>query len=255
MNPSTHHFLELLWGMTEKELRARYKNTVFGFLWLVINPLLQMLIIGFIFTFLQKEPVEHYYYHLFIGLIIWNFFSTSLAKTTSSIVNERSLIKKAAFPRAVIPLSIILSNLINIIVALILFTIPVIFLGTMSIQSLPAFLLASCMLLIFTFGFSLLTAALDVRFRDINFFVQALLILWFYVTPIIYSLGQIPRNLLWLWRFNPLTSILQLMQFAFLGAAMPGPAMLASNISVTIIITIIGVLVFRHESKNFDDWL
>lgn len=255
MNSDTRHFLELLWSMTEKELRARYKNTIFGFLWLVVNPLLQMLIIGFIFTFLTKEPVEHYYYHLFIGLIIWNFFSTSLAKTTPSIVNERGLIKKAAFPRAVIPLSIILSNLINIIVALILFIIPVLFLQTLSLSSLPAFALASILLLFFTLGICLLTSALDVRFRDINFFVQALLILWFYATPIIYSLGQIPRHLLWLWRFNPLTSVLQLMQFAFLNAAMPGPAMLTANIGVTIFIVIVGITIFKKESKNFDDWL
>src|SRR3989337_4369260 len=106
----TRLFIDLLWGMTEKELRARYKHTVFGFFWLVANPLLQMLVIGFVFTFFMKEPITNYYYYLFIGLLVWNFFSLSLTKATPSIVWERSLIKKAKFQHSIIPLSIILSN-------------------------------------------------------------------------------------------------------------------------------------------------
>ncbi|OGG30172.1 hypothetical protein A3A63_00865 [Candidatus Gottesmanbacteria bacterium RIFCSPLOWO2_01_FULL_46_9] len=249
------HFFELLWGMTEKELRARYKYTIFGFLWLVANPILQMLIIGFIFTFFMKEPVEHYYYYLFIGLLVWNFFSLSLTKATPSIVFERALIKKAAFPRAIIPLSIILSNLIHFLIALVLYVIPVVFLGTLSLTRLPYIIGAIGFLIMFTGGLSLLLCALNVRFRDVNFFVQAILIIWFYATPIMYSLTQMPRTLLWLWRFNPLTSILQLFQYAFLGAPPPGPAMLASNITVIIIATALGILVFRDESKTFDDWV
>src|SRR3989304_8716691 len=212
------HFFELLWGMTEKELRARYKYTIFGFLWLVANPILQMLIIGFIFTFFMKEPVEHYYYHLFVGLLVWNFFALSLTKATPSIVFERALIKKAYFPRAVIPLSIILSNFIHFALAFLIFLIPVLFLGTVSFAGIPYLLIAFCLLSLFTVGMSLLTCALNVRFRDVNFFVPAVLMVWFYATPIVYSLSQMPRDLLWLWRFNPMTSVLQLFQHALLGA-------------------------------------
>ena len=104
-------------------------------------------------------------------------------------------------------------------------------------------------------GLSLLTAALNVRFRDVNFFVQALLIVWFYATPVMYALTMIPKHLLWLWRFNPLTSILQLLQQAILDLPGPGPGMLASNIGVIIVITILGVKVFERESRYFDDWL
>lgn len=249
------HFFELLWGMTEKELRARYKNTMFGFLWLVINPMIQMIVIGFIFTLFIRDPVEHYYFHLFTGLITWNFFSLSFTKTTPSILNERTLIKKAAFPRAVIPVSIILSNLINYFVALLLFLIPVSFLGRFTALSPVYFLAAFAMLACFTIGISLLTTALNVRYRDVNFFVQAILIVWFYATPIIYSLSQIPRELLWLWRLNPLTSIVQLMQHALIGAALPGPGMLMSNLAAISIITALGIITFQKESKNFDDWV
>lgn len=255
MNEQIQHFWELLWGMTEKELRARYKYTVFGFVWLVANPVLQMLVIGFVFTFFMKESVQHYYHFLFIGLLVWNFFSLSLTKATPSIINERSLIKKAYFPRAVIPMSIILSNFIHFVLAFILFIISIIFLGTLSVTTLPYLVGAMGFLLLFTTGISLLTCALNVRFRDVNFFVQALLMLWFYATPIVYSLAQMPPQLLWLWRFNPMTSTLQLFQHALLGAPAPGPAMLASNIGVMLVITTLGILIFRDESKTFDDWV
>lgn len=251
----TRLFFDLLFAMTEKELRARYKHTVFGFFWLVANPLLQMIVIGFVFTFLLAQPVKNYYFFLFNGLLVWNFFSLSLAKTTPSIVYERSLIKKARFPHAVIPLSIILGNFIHFSLAFILYLVPVLFLGTLSLVSAPLVLFSFLLLLIFTVGLSLLTASLNVRFRDVNFFVSALLIIWFYATPVMYSLTMIPQHLLWLWRFNPLTSILQLLQQAILGLPGPGPGMLISNIGVIVITTILGVMVFKRESKYFDDWL
>ena len=251
----TQHFFELLFAMTEKELRARYKHTVFGFFWLVANPLLQMLIIGFVFTFFMKEPILHYNYYLFVGLLVWNFFSLSLNKATPSIVFERGLIKKSAFPREVIPLSILLSNAVHFLAALILFTIPVAFLGTLTSMSIVYILAGLLLLFIFTIGISLLTSALNVRFRDINFFVQAILIIWFYATPIVYSFSVIPYRFVWLWRLNPLTSVVQLLQHGFVAAPLPGPAMLSANILTTIVVCILGISLFRKESKNFDDWV
>jgi len=249
------HFFELLLAMTEKELRARYKHTVFGFFWLVANPLLQMLVIGFVFTFFMKEPILHYNYYLFVGLLVWNFFSLSLTKATPSIVFERSLIKKAAFPREVIPLSIILSNAVHFFAALLLYCIPVLFLHTMTLFSVFYILAGLLLLFVFTIGISLLTTALDVRFRDINFFVQAILIIWFYATPIVYSFSVIPYKYMWLWRLNPITSVVQLLQHGFVGTPLPGLGMLGANIVTTIIVTTLGISIFRKESKNFDDWV
>jgi lipopolysaccharide transport system permease protein len=252
---SLRYFLDLLWIMTQKELRARYKYTILGFFWLVANPVLQMAVIGFVFTFFMREPVKYYYYYLFTGLLVWNFFSLSLNKATPSLVFERELIKKSVFPRAIIPLSIILSNLIHLIAALMLFLIPLLFINTLSLSTIPTFFFGFVLLLMFTIGVCLLTSALNVRYRDINFFVQALLIIWFYATPIIYSFLIIPREFIWLWRLNPMTSILQLFQNAFIRYPAPGPAMLTVNITVIIVVLALGIYVFTKESKNFDDWL
>ena len=111
------------------------------------------------------------------------------------------------------------------------------------------------MIFIFTIGASLLTSALNVKFRDVNFFVQAILLIWFYATPIVYSLSQIPLRLLWIWHFNPLTGAIQLMQAAVVGSAPPSSSMLAANIAAIVLVTAVGVIVFNRESKYFDDWL
>ena len=255
MNSNIQYFLELLLVMTEKELRARYKYTIFGFLWLAANPLIQMIIIYFIFSFFIKNPIEYYQYFLFIGLLVWNFFSLSLTKGTASIVNERSLIKKASFPKSVIPLSIILSNLVHLLIAFVLFTIPIILLGLLSQDHIIYIIFGLLLLIVFTTGLSLLTSALNVRYRDVNFFVQALLIVWFYITPIIYSIEMMPTKLIWLWCFNPMTTIIQLIQFGFLNATPPIINMFLSNLLIILFIFLLGLIVFSSESKNFDDWV
>jgi ABC-2 type transport system permease protein len=241
--------------MTEKELKARYKNTLFGFLWVVANPLMQMLVIGFIFKFFVKQPIENYYLYLLVGLLVWNFFNLSITKATPSIVYERQLIKKAKFPNEVIPLSVILSNFVHLLIALLLLTIPTLSLGILTISNFPKLIFGVILLLTFTTGLGLLTSSLNVRFRDINFFVQAVLIVWFYATPIVYSINVIPYNLMWIWRLNPLTSITQLFQNALVSSPAPGPGMLISNITIIVVITLLGVKTFKDRSKNFDDWV
>lgn len=255
MRSNSWHFFELLWGMTEKEIRARYKYTLFGFLWLVINPVLQMLVIGFIFSFFVKEPIQNYYYFLFTGLLVWNFLSLTLTKATPSIVYERSLIKKAAFPRSVIPLSILFSNFFHFIIAFGLFLIPVAFLETLSLVSFMYLLAAMSLLVVFATGIILITAAMNVRFRDVNFFVQAAIIIWFYASPVLYSISQIPSNLLWLWFLNPLTAILQLFQHAMLNLPLPDFSLLVANLLIISVLFLGGVIFFKRESHNFDDWL
>jgi lipopolysaccharide transport system permease protein len=252
---SIRHFYELLWGMTKRELVARYKNTFFGFLWVVINPLMQMAVIGFIFKFFINEPVKNYYLYLLIGLLVWNFFSISLSKATPSVVNERNLIKKAKFPREVIPISIILSNFTHLIIAFTLLLMPVIASGVFHLGNLIRFFEGGLLLLSFSMGLTLFTSALNVRFRDVNFFVQAILTIWFYATPIIYSIEVIPTHLIWIWRLNPMTSVVQLFQNAFISAPAPGPAMLLSNSAISIFMLIYGAWIFKKESRDFDDWV
>src|SRR5258708_5005633 len=182
---------ELLLAMTEREIKARYKFAVLGFLWIFLNPLLQMLVIGVIFSFVLKVPIPNYFAFLFTGLLVWNFFSLTWLKTTSSIVYELGLIEKAKFPREVIVLSIVLSNLFHTMIAFLLFAGVLAVMGQLMWWRFVFVALSLVWLAVLTSGLSLLTAALNVRYRDIDFAVQAINSILFYVTPILYRLSLV----------------------------------------------------------------
>lgn len=241
--------------MTEKEIKARYKFAFFGFLWIVLNPVLQMLVIGFIFRFFVKSPVENYFVFLLAGLLPWNFFSYTLSKATPAIVFERGLIQKAKLPRESIVLSIVLSNFFHSIIAFIFFIPVSIFFTTVSFFSALIFFVALLWILVLTTSFSLFLSALHVRFRDVNFFVQALLPLWFYVTPVIYSSTLLPVQLQMFLRLNPMTNVVELFQYALAGTNNCSITHILVSLIFTLIFSIYSWMFFKKESQFFDDWI
>lgn len=247
-------YVDLLRTMTEKEFFARYKQAFFGFLWILLNPLLQMVIIGTVFAFFVKIP--NYYLFLFTGLLPWQFFSLTLTKITPCYVNERNLLQKANFPREIIPISILLANFLNLLISEALLIIAIILIN----HSIPPGLLllvpALFWLFTFTLGISLLTSALNVRFRDVAFFVQTAVLLWFYATPIIYSLSLIPGHLKTLIGFNPLAAPFTIFQAALLpNQPLPNGYTILLNAAISLVICLLGYSVFMRESKYFVDWL
>lgn len=249
----SRQYFDFLWAMTEKEIKARYKRAVFGFLWIILNPLLQMLIIGVVFSYFIKIP--NYFEYLFSGLLLWNFFSLSLSKATPSIVYERALLQKAKFPIEAIPVSIILANFINTLISVIIY-IPFLLMG--NLVSFPEILLIVPVLfwlLFFTIGISLLTTSLNVRYRDINFFVQTLLLIWFYAVPVIYDIASIPHNLKPLFQLNPLTSIFEFSHVFLVNTGEVPLDLFIPNLLVSVAIVLIGVGVYAKQHKYFVDWL
>ncbi len=260
------YWLDFLWVMTQKEIKARYKHAVLGFLWIVINPLSQMLVMGFVFQFFVPVHVDNYFLFLFAGLLPWNFFAQSLTKTTPAFFYERNLIKKAKFPREAIILSIILSNLFHFLVALLLLVAALVadklFLEGYGVLALAAYLgrmlwllPALLLLLVFTVGLSLLTASLNVRFRDVNFMVQLAVMLWFYATPVIYALNLLPEMLRPLFYLNPMTFIVELFHYALMGLPISLLELAPVSLVIVALVFYLGWRVFSKENKNFDDWL
>jgi lipopolysaccharide transport system permease protein len=266
LSKKQRHWLDFLSVMTQKEIKARYKHAVLGFLWIVINPLLQMLVMGFVFQFFVPVHVDNYFLFLFAGLLPWNFFSQSLTKCTPAFFYERNLIKKAKFPREAIVLSIILSNLFHFLIALGLLVVALVFdklflesygllqlvfyLGRM-LWLLPAILL----LLLFSVGLSLFTSSLNVRFRDVNFMVQLAVMLWFYATPVIYALNLLPERLWPIFYLNPMTFVVELFHYALMGLPITLLEFWWVALLVIFYFFYVGVRVFKKENKNFDDWL
>lgn len=238
-------------ALTARELKGRYKHVALGFLWLVANPLLQMLVIGFVLQFFPGIRTENYFLYLFLGLLPWNFFSVSFSKAVSLFVDERHLIKKAVFPRESLILSLLLSNLFHLMVGFIL-----VFPFSLSMINFFTLITAIVWIFVFTTGISLFFASLNVKFRDMSFFVRAIIPIWFYATPIIYSIQAIPEKIQLFLFLNPLTAIIYLFRTSF-GIQ---DHLIAANsfwlsIISTILIALLGILVFKKEEKYFDDWM
>jgi len=248
-------YLQLLSAMTTKDFKVRYKRALFGFLWVILNPLLQMMIIASVLIFIIKVTIENYPLFLFVGLLTWNFFSLSFLKATASIVHERTLIQKAKFARSVIPVSIILSNFLHLLASIFLLLIWVLLFGELHLVRLALVPLVLLWLLLLTVGASLITSSYNVRFRDVSFFLEAGLKLLFYVTPILYPLSIIPKKLQIIFFLNPLTSIIQTLQYIFANQHLPDNNLLLSNILLSALLIILGIVIFRKKSPNFDDWI
>jgi len=250
-------YIDFLLVMTEKEIKARYKNAVLGFLWVLLNPLFQMIIIGFLFQNFISPPTENYYLFLFSGLLPWNFFSYSLTKTTPSIIYERSLIQKAKFPRESIPLSIVFSNFFHFIISLFLLIILLIISGNFNFNLLAIVCQVASLIwfLSLTCGLTLLTSALNVKYRDIKFFTEAIVLLWFYATPVVYSLNMLPKSIIPLFGLNPITYPLTMLQHGLIDTPLPNKSIFWSNFFLSLIIISLGITIFKKENKTFSDWL
>jgi len=260
------NWLNFVLVMTIKEIKSRYKHSFLGFFWILVQPLFQMLVMGIVFQFFMPLKIENYFVFLFAGLLPWNFFVQSFTRATNAFYCERNLLKKAKFPRESIVLSIIFSDLFQFLIAFCLFLL-ILLAGTLItgnfhtiqlvdvLSKIPVAVAAILLLTIFITGLSLLTSSLNTRFRDINVIVQLFVSLWFYATPILYSLSFFPASVQPLFYLNPMSTIIELFHFAIFNAPIMIPSLIPIGLSLIFISFYIGVCVFRKESKNFDDWL
>jgi lipopolysaccharide transport system permease protein len=266
LNEKQRYWLDLILVMTEKEIKSKYKRAIFGFLWMFLQPLLQMAILGFIFNFFVPVSVDNYFLYLFSGLLAWNFFSMSVLTSTPMFVTERKLIAKAKFPRESIILSTILSNLFHLFISLlILMTLLIgdkLFIENYNFLELLVYFFRMWLIIpvllwlaFITGGFSLLFSTLNVKYRDMSFIVQAGMPLWFYASPIIYSLDLLPEFLYPLFYLNPITGILELLRFSLLNISITSPSLILLGVTTSAVTSYFGIYLFIKKNKNFDDWL
>jgi ABC-type polysaccharide/polyol phosphate export permease len=202
----------LIQSLVARELKARYRGSVLGFLWSFINPLLLLLIYTFVFTVImpnRNELAQPYAVFMFCGILPWNWFSSSLMEASGSLVSGGNLIKKVLFPAEILPLVNVLANMVHFFLGLLIL---VVFLIVYRHWPDPAGLLwfpvAVAVQLVFTSGLALFLAALTVHYRDIRDLLSNLLMFWFFATPIIYP-WQDPNvsRFKWLFDVNPFTHL------------------------------------------------
>ena len=252
------HYRELLYFLVWRDIKIRYKQTALGVAWVVLQPVISMLVFSGLFGVLLSAPSNGAPYPIFVyaGLLPWNYFAGSLARSSTSLVDSRNLITKVYFPRLLVPLTSVMAGLIDFAVGFIVLIIMMLLYGvapTTAIVFLPAFLLLA---MLTALGFGLWLSALNVRYRDIGYIIPFLVQIWLYVTPVIYSVSLIPERFQFLLGLNPMTSVVAGFRWVLLGQA---PASQSSNLVfvlslITMVVVLVSSLVFfRRTERTFAD--
>jgi ABC-2 type transport system permease protein len=247
----TYRYRELIWALALKDLKIRYKRSVLGFLWALLNPALLMLVMTLVFSTIMRFSIPHYPVFLLSVLLPWTFFSQSLSYAVESIVGNGDLIKKVRVPKLVFPVAAVVSNIINLLLSLI----PLALLVPLTRHPfywtwvyLPVPLVA---LTIFTLGATFFFATANVYYRDVAHILQIVLSAWFYVTPIIYSLDFIPPHYQWIFKLNPLIYVINGFRLAVYYGMLPRLQSIAASFVCGIAALIIGFAIFRKHQDNF----
>jgi ABC-type polysaccharide/polyol phosphate export permease len=186
---------ELLRQLVGKELKVRYKNSALGFLWSLLTPALMTVVFTVIFQFVIRIAVDDFAAFFLSGFLVWQFFQNSVQGSIGAIVGNGALIKKVYFPREVLPLSIVLSQVVHLVLALLAVSPYLIWArGWAILTHLPAILLGIVLLTVFTAGVSMLLAGANVPFRDLQELIVVMFMVWFYATPIIYPIAMVTRS-------------------------------------------------------------
>jgi len=246
---------ELLYFLTWRDLKVRYKQTAIGILWAIFQPFTTMIIFSIFFGRLAKMPSDGIPYPIFVytGLLLWQFFSSSLSEVSKSLVGNKAIITKVYFPRLLLPISAILPKLVDFVIA------SGILVGLMIyyhyLPNLTGLLILPLLLLISfaaALGLGLFLAAVNVKYRDVRhalpFFIQMML----FITPVIYP-TSITGKYSWILAINPMTGVIKAARAAILGNAPINWLLLSISGIICLIVLIIGVIYFNKTERYFAD--
>jgi lipopolysaccharide transport system permease protein len=248
-------YRELLYFLIWRDIKIRYKQTVLGASWAIIQPTMTMVVFSLFFGKLGKIPSDGVPYPIFAfaALVPWTFFANGLTQGASSMVGSASLIKKIYFPRLAIPIAAVLSGVVDFVLAFSVLLLMMfyyrIFPGV-NIVLLPAFLLLA---LVTSLGVSLWLSALNVEYRDIKYVVPFLIQFWLFATPIAYPSSLLSERWRILYAINPMVGVVEGFRWVLLGSGTRPGAMIGVSSGAALIILISGAYYFRRMEKTFAD--
>ncbi|HEX8069166.1 MAG TPA: ABC transporter permease [Pyrinomonadaceae bacterium] len=247
-------YRELLYFLTWRDIKVRYKQTLMGAAWVILQPLATMLIVTLVFNRLAGLDADGIPYPLFAyaGLLLWTYFNNAVGNSTASLVQNTSLITKVYFPRLFIPAAATAAGLVDFAVASIILVVLAVYYGgalTWSLLLLPVFV---ALLVLLALGVGLLVSALTVKYRDLRHVLPFLLQVWFFASPVIYPLGKLPGRWYWLLAANPLTGIVEGFRAALVGRALP-LAHVAASVVIVALLLAVALYVFRRLEATFAD--
>lgn len=246
-----YKYRELLKNNIKKEIRGKYKGSWLGVIWTFLNPLLMLLVYSLVFPYILRVNVEHYTIFMMVALVPWTFFTTAIQTGTGSVVANGNILKKVYFPREIIPISVVTSALINFLITCIIMVIFILISGVgFSIHALlfPLILLIQY---IITLAITFVLSAITVYIRDVDHFVSIIIMLAFYLTPIVYKSDMLPAKFQWAIKVNPMAQIIEAYRAILYEHTMPDMTMLCIWGLIGIAMLIIGYFIFKKLEKNF----
>ncbi len=247
-NPSK--FLGLIVALATKTIKLRYKNSIFGYLWSMMNPMIYLMIFTFVFGHVFSE-IDRYPLYALTGLIFWIFFSTTTIQIIESIINSSGVLKSINVPTIAFPLAAQLASLISLFLSLIpFFILMLVFglkLGWETLLFFPILILYTC----FTFGASLVLTSFNVYFRDMQLAWSSFMPAVFYATPIAYTASLIPEKFLWIIKLNPLYHFVQALREVLYYNQVPSLSTFALLTSIGGIMLLLGLFVFNKLERGF----
>ena len=246
-----YQYRELLKTNIKKEFRGKYRKSSLGVLWSFINPLLQLLVYALVFPFILRVDVEHYTTFMIVALIPWNFFASVVGSAAPIIVNNANIVKKVYFPRIILPISIVTSGLVNFIISCVLILGALLISGvgfSVYILYLPLIILIQYLL---TLAMSFILSSITVYLRDLEYVINAIMMLWFYLTPVLYSADLIPTKYQLIYNLNPMTPIINAYRDILYYQVSPQLNGLLILFGFVIVLLVVGYIIFKKCERNF----
>lgn len=241
--------------LTAREIKARYKQSFLGFFWIILNPFFQMLIMSFVFSKIIKFQNLGVPYSVFLyaGLLPWLFFANSLSGAMDVLVGNSSLIKKIYFPREILILSTLLAKTFDFFLAFIVFLLLMVFFKITFTAYMILFIPIFFLQFLFTYSLSLFLSSVNLFYRDVQYLFNLILTLWFYVTPIIYSVDFFPEKYRWIFKINPMSVFINAYRQVLLSGDYPNVPNLIIGLIVSVLIFFISYSLFKKLEGNFAD--
>jgi lipopolysaccharide transport system permease protein len=253
-------YKDLILLFVRRDFVAVYKQTILGSLWFLLQPLFTTFVFTVIFGMVAKIPTDGMPHVLFYlsGIVCWNYFSTCLTKTSETFITNANIFGKVYFPRLAVPISVVLTNLITFAIQFVLFLAVLIYYMATGTTIVPGVWLLSIPFLLLEMatlglGIGIIVSSLTTRYRDLNYLVSFGVQLWMYATPIVYPLSQIPVKWKWLYLLNPMSSVVETFRHAFTGAGTVNIEHLFWGAFITLMLLVLGIILFSRMEKTFMD--
>lgn len=241
----------LIYNLVQRDLKVKYKGSALGFFWSLLNPLFMLVVYTVAFQYVIKIKVPNFSIFLFAGLLPWNFLTATLSMGVGAISDNANLVKKIYFPREILPLSVVLVNLFHFLLTFLVLTPALFFFGMIPG---PAFLFLPVIIVfqaLFVLGLTLFTSALNVYYRDVKHMQEVLLQLWFWGTPIIWSLELVPDRFRYLALLNPFTHFTGAYRAIILEGVLPSPLTMTALAAASLLMFAAGYRVFKKKQRRF----